>query len=39
MRKLAPTGDINGVCKVFKALTEALQQELDDLRAAPAHDT
>ena len=39
MRQLAPTGDINGVRKVFKALTEALRRELDDPRAAPAQET
>ena len=39
MRHLAAFRDTNGVRKVFKALTEALQRELDDPRAAPAHDT
>ena len=39
MRHLAAFRDTNGVRKVFKALTEALQQELDDPRAKPAHDT
>ena len=38
MRQLAPTGDINGVRKVFKVLTESLR-ELDDPRAAPAQET
>ncbi len=39
MRHLAAFRDTNGVRKVFKALTEALQQELDDPRAAPAEET
>ena len=39
MRHLAAFRDTNGVRKVFKALTEALRQELDDPRAAPAQET
>ena len=39
MRHLAAFRDTNGIRKVFKALTEALQRELDDPRAAPAHET
>ncbi len=39
MRHLAAFRDTNGVRKVFKALTKALQRELDDPRAAPAQET
>ena len=37
MRQLAPTGDTNGVRKVFKVLTDSLR-ELDDPRAGPAQE-
>ena len=39
MRQLAAAGEVNGARKVFKALTEALQRELDDPRAGPAPET
>ena len=38
MRQLAPTGDTNGVRKVFKVLTDSLRRELDDPRAGPAQE-
>jgi len=39
MRQLGAVGDINGARKIYKALTEALQRELDDPLAAPAAET
>jgi len=39
MRHLAATGDGNAARKVYRELTESLQAELDDPRAAPGAET
>lgn len=39
MRHLAAAGDCNAARKVYRALTESLQSELDDPRAAPGAET
>lgn len=39
MRCFATLGDVNGARKAFKALSEALQRELDDRRAGPSAET
>jgi len=39
MRVLADSGDINGARKVYRVLSEAIQQELEDPRAGPDPET
>lgn len=39
MRSHARLGDVNGVRKVYKVLTESLRRELEDGKAEPLPDT
>jgi pentatricopeptide repeat protein len=39
MRCYAKLGDINGVRKVYKVLTESLRRELEDEKAEPLPET
>ena len=39
MRCYAKLGDLNGVRKVYKVLTESLRRELEDEKAGPLPET
>jgi hypothetical protein len=39
MRSYARLGDVNGVRKVYKVLTESLRRELEDEKAEPLPET